>query len=296
VSFTEHNTMHDQSGIAQTSRLQRCSGVLSGFTLIELLVVIAIIAILAALLLPALSKAKDKAKSVQCMGNSRQLGLAWVIYSDDANGNLVPNAPSYVPNMTCWVEGALSWAADNTANTNVNKLLQSLLYPSLRSTAVFHCPGDVYTCVEGGVSLERVRSMSMNGFVEGGGFAGYKTGPANVSGKYAGYRAYNKITDILNPSPANLFVFLDEHPDSINDGFFITNPSSNTKWEDVPGSNHARSCGFSFADGHSEIHKWRVGTTVQPVLKSTASISATITVGTDKTDVTWMQQHATAPL
>jgi prepilin-type N-terminal cleavage/methylation domain-containing protein/prepilin-type processing-associated H-X9-DG protein len=274
-----------------------------GFTLIELLVVIAIIAILAAMLLPVLSKAKDKARSTQCMSNAKQLGLGWLMYADDNNENMAPNAPSNVPYPgQSWVEGALSWKDNNPANTNLSYLTKGLFAVYVVNPNVYHCPSDIYTCKEGGNALkggammERVRSYSMNGFIEGGGWIGNKGGAANESGAHPGYRAYNKLSDILNPSPSDLFVTLDEHPDSINDCCMIINPASNSKWEDVPGSNHGRSAGFSFADGHSEIHKWKVGSTCPPVKKTTGSISGTITVGSDVQDVTWIQQHATALL
>jgi hypothetical protein len=134
----------------------------------------------------------------------------------------------------------------------------------------------------------------MNGFFEGGGYAAVKSGPPNDSGAHPGYFAYNKLSDMVRPSPVDLFVLLDQHPDSIKDCDMISNPTANTTWEDVPASNHARSGAFSFADGHSEIHKWRDSATCAPVTKT--AISGKLVVGPDKTDVTWVQQHATASI
>jgi hypothetical protein len=132
----------------------------------------------------------------------------------------------------------------------------------------------------------------MNGFIEGNGYSASVTNPDD-SAKHPGYRAYNKSTDFIDPSPSLLFVFLDEHADSINDGFMITDPTQNSTWEDMPASYHGQSCCFSFADGHNEIHKWRSGATCIPVTKTTLTKPP---VGTDKEDNTWMKLHATAPL
>src|SRR5438445_4827443 len=122
---------------------------------------------------------------------------------------------------------------------------------------IYKCPADIYTCVEGNHNLPRVRSVSMNGYIEGNAYLTSKSGAPNQSIWYGGaYLAYNKISDIVRPPPNNLFVFLDEHPDSINDGWFITDMADTTSsaWVDLPASYHNRACGFSFADGHAEIH------------------------------------------
>ncbi len=257
------------------------------FTLIELLVVIAIIAILAALLLPALSKAKVKAQGIMCMSNGKQLGLAWLMYADDNNGVCCQNMEGGDPNTPSWVLGWENFIPDNTENTNLQMLTQGLLWPYSKSAGIYKCPADVYLALQGTQKLPRLRSLSMNAYIQGNGYAG--------SGQtwYPNYRCYNKLTDIVNPKPTDLFVFVDEHPDSINDGWLIVDPNTPTKWgNDLPASYHNGACGFTFADGHSEIHRWLEGTTCAPVQQQQhGGFSGTSPVDRD---ITWMLSHCTA--
>jgi prepilin-type N-terminal cleavage/methylation domain-containing protein len=264
----------------------------SGFTLIELLVVIAIIAILAGLLLPALAKAKQKGQGIQCLANMKQMTLAWIMYSDDFNGNLPPNSNG--TGAKGWVDGWEDFTANNRDNTNVLLLKESLMGPySQKSTGIYKCPADVYTCREGTVELPRVRSNSMNGFLEGGAYDGTKGNqPRDSSTWYPAYKAYNKMSDIVSPNPTDLFVFVDEHPDSINDGWLITNPTDPNNWVDLPASYHNRACGFSFADGHANVHRWLEGTTCMPVRKPSTVVRPF--PASNSRDLKWMIQHATA--
>jgi prepilin-type N-terminal cleavage/methylation domain-containing protein len=236
----------------------------SAFTLIELLVVIAIIAILAAMLLPALALAKQKAQAVKCLSNTKEMMLAYKMYSDDFQGRLVPNdesqqtaqnpAPSANPG---WVSGWMDYPDADGDDTNLN-LLVNPLYAALGSYTknpyLYRCPADMSVDQKG---RPRVRSYSMSQAV-GPNTQGSTEGQG-VWLPYPTYEVYLKETDVARPSPVNLFVFLDEHPDSINDGAFaVQMPQSqrNTQWVDVPAKYHGNAGCFTFFDGHSIIHHW----------------------------------------
>jgi len=232
----------------------------AAFTLIELLVVIAIIAILAAMLLPALSKAKAKGQGISCLNNQRQAAIAVLMYADDNRNVFPPNSSGDPP--PSWVEGQLDWTTGNPDNTNILKLINARLGPYTRNPQLYRCPADNFPVrVTMSYSAQRVRSISMNGYVEGNAVRDRSGG----SSFFPACRRYDKTTDVVNPTPTDLWLLVDEHPDSINDGFLINNIQDNNTWADLPASYHNGACGFSFADGHSEIKKWREASTVVPI-------------------------------
>jgi prepilin-type N-terminal cleavage/methylation domain-containing protein/prepilin-type processing-associated H-X9-DG protein len=270
---------------------------LPAFTLIELLVVIAIIAILAGLLLPALAKAKTKAQGIICVNHLKQLQLAWLMYAGDFDDRLPLNASETSIATTVaaaqtalnqgrapWVQGRMDWKnVGNGCETNTMLIELSAIFPYSKNVGIYKCPADQNRSPRG----PTVRSMSMSWVMNG---------EEDYADSWSGVTVYRKLSDIVKPpGPAKRWVFIDESPCSINDGYFVCDPRSGElhTWVDIPASYHNGAGGLSFADGHAEIKKWRDGTVLK-YGRLYGTVANYQPQDMSSTDLPWLQDLTTA--
>jgi prepilin-type N-terminal cleavage/methylation domain-containing protein len=284
-----------------------------GFTLIELLVVIAIIAILAALLLPALMTSKVKAQGIYCMNGHRQLGLAWRMYTEDSNDILVYASTSgwadNWPDQYAWSGAHMDWDPNNRANWDPDyDMKKRPLWPYAKNQGIYKCPADRSVITVNGAARPRILTMSMNLYV--GGFApmvGVDPLPDGTDGHWPfarNYQIYPRLSKITGVSaPSSIFVFLDMREDRVNwsnfmadmTGYSPYNPSAYAFTSDLPGMYHHRACGFSFADGHSELHKWLDPRTTPPLVPGGDPLAVHSTPSPGNVDIAWLQERSTRP-
>jgi prepilin-type processing-associated H-X9-DG protein len=283
--------------ISTRSKLISKSKVGGAFTFVELLVVIATLGLLAMMLLPALAKTGTNSQAYQCLNNLRQLQHGWLIYSTDNNDRIIPTVGqgaiqvTLLPNpYTDPGNAENQWVYGNVGATIPDLIKLGLLFPYAPNMALFKCPADSRTVFFGGAAppgttdRPTLRSISMNGYMSPiVDSINTSTAPLNPN-----YRLFRKQSDLATMGAANCWVMLDENPWTINDGWYCTDNASQT-WVDKPATYHNNAGGFSFADGHCEIHKWRDSQLINYQGPFNTGIPAQPGVG----DIDWLMQHAT---
>jgi hypothetical protein len=267
------------------------------FTRVDLIAVISICAALSLLTLPLRGNADSESATIVCRTNKRQLIRALHLYTMDNAGLLPPNTGASAPGLWISTYGfAETPPTDAALTTPTNSLLANYLN---RTARPFKCPADLTrTRNASGLFVAKIRQVSMNGAVgtdlqqpknptSGMWLDGFGSHTANRT-----WRCFSKLSDMVRPIPSELFVMLDEHPDSINDGYFGSvgpGPQSQKRWIDWPASYHNGSAGFGMADGSALMHKW-----VAPQTVSTVFNPQPPPLPASLPDINWLSDHTTA--
>ena len=269
------------------SRLVETTPQTGGFTRIELFVVLSVLALLAMFLAPALARTQPESRAARCLNNHRQLCRAWLMYANDNNDRLATSVyyGTSPPTQPTWAAGRMDWltSSDNTNTVYLTDPQYSILVVYFGKDArLFKCPADQYLSPfqrSSGLT-ERVRSISQNIYASN-----------NLGTGDSAYAQVTKLSGLLNPKPAETWISIDEHPDSINDSRFWA-PYPLTLWSDIPANYHDGGAGFAFADGRGEVHRWqasvlkfRVGYQYPPV-SPWANGDA---------DMSWLRYHTPRP-
>jgi prepilin-type processing-associated H-X9-DG protein len=250
------------------------------FTLLELLVVIAVLVILAGLLLPNLVRAKESAKSINCLSNLRQLQLGWLMYADDYRGLLAPNNWIAIEGASIQDFAKNSWClGDARTDTTTSNIQQGLLFPYNNSTAIYHCPSDISTIVDAaGKPLGQLRTRSYN-MSQSVNAYGWMTNPlAGIPAPVDAMQpCFQSLSSITNPTPSRLFVFIDENEGTLEDdqfGYPCPGIGFGECWWDMPSNRHNQGANLSFADGHTEHWRWQAPMTPPAPAGYAQSVSA----------------------
>ncbi|MGA2243897.1 MAG: hypothetical protein ABSH48_02765 [Verrucomicrobiota bacterium] len=267
-----------------------------GFTLTDLLAIIVICGILGALLLPALAGTKPNSQAFQCLENQRQLARAWQMYAQDNNGNLAPNGDESAqptsptdttsPYSIQWCPGRMDFGGPAGGPTNTAWIEEGCIYPYVKTVTVYRCPADHSTALEFGQQEARVRSISMNAWIN----------PYNIWNGSVNGLIFRKENDLGLMGSANIFLLVDENPYSINDAYFAEYPppvppaGPDLNWVDYPASYHNGGSGISFCDGHAQIKKWTDAAVLNVRYPDPPALPATL----GNADLPWLQAHSTA--
>jgi prepilin-type N-terminal cleavage/methylation domain-containing protein/prepilin-type processing-associated H-X9-DG protein len=272
--------------LLKSNRTKRAHGKHAAFTLIELVIVVAVVAVWAMMLVPTLARTQPDSRAFQCLNNHAQLCRAWLMYADDNNDKLATSlygGEAANPTRPMWAAGWLDWTTrtDNTNGLYLTDSRYSILAQYCgRDGHLFKCPADQFVSAAQSSRgwKERVRSMSQNLYVANG---NYPSGPVD-----AAYVQVTRLTGLLNPRPAETWVSVDEHPDSMNEGVLFA-PRA-TAWIDLPANYHDGGAGVAFADGHAESHRWQSSALRFPVA---FSFPSSTTVPANDPDLQWLRSH-----